>query len=153
MRRPFFAALALTAASSLRAQGAQPPTDLSYVAPVAGSWNYRATATGSEATFSTAAGPQLTIRCTRATRRVAIVKPTSAASATMWVWTSAQAKSVPASFDAASARVTADLAAFDPLLDLIALSRGRVGFSTSGLAALVVPSWGEIARVVEDCRL
>jgi hypothetical protein len=71
----------------------------------------------------------------------------------LWVWTSSQVKSVPAAFDAASARVSAEMAPFDPLLDAIAFSRGRIGFSTSGLAAMVVPPWGEVGRVVEDCRV
>lgn len=39
------------------------------------------------------------------------------------------------------------LAASDPLLDEIAFSRGR--FTVDGL---VLPSWPEPARVVEDCR-
>jgi hypothetical protein len=46
-----------------------------------------------------------------------------------------------------------ELGAYDPLLDAIVSSRGRVGFSTSGLEALVVPPWADIARVIEDCRV
>ena len=43
-------------------------------------------------------------------------------------------------------RVTADLAANDPLLDAIAFSRGRFVVSMPGMAALVVPAWPEAAR-------
>jgi len=144
------AALALAAAQA----GSPVQSNLEYVAPIAGSWSYAATAAGSEATFvTTAAQPQVTIRCTRATRRVSILKLSSAASPTLWVWTSSQSKILPATFDAANARSISELAAYDPLLDAIAASRGRVGFSTSGLSALVVPPWGEIARVIEDCRV
>jgi hypothetical protein len=143
------AALALAAAQA----GTPVQSNLEYVAPVAGSWSYAATPTGSEATFATDAGqPQVTIRCTRATRRVSVVKAASAASPTMWVWTSSQSKVLPATFDAPSASAISELAPYDPLLDAIAASRGRVGFSTSGLTALVVPPWAELARVIEDCR-
>ena len=52
--------------------------DLSTAAPIAGSWVYSQTAGGSEASFLNASAlPQLTIRCTRATRRVTISKPAS----------------------------------------------------------------------------
>jgi hypothetical protein len=148
------AAFALFASSSLFAQGAPVATDLSYANPIGGNWYYAATATGSEATFADPSGrPQLTIRCTRAVRHVTILKPTSAAAPFLWVWTSSRSKNLPATYDAANARVTAELAAFDPLLDEIAASRGRIGFSTSGLAALVVPPWGDVGRVIEDCRV
>jgi len=148
------AALALVAASSLAAPGTPVATDLSYAEPIAGNWTYSASAGGSEATFVDASGrPQLTIRCNRSMRRVAILKPTGSAAPFLWVWTSSQSRNLPASYDAAAARVSAELATFDPLLDAMAASRGRIGFSTSGLATLVVPPWGEVSRVVEDCRV
>jgi hypothetical protein len=148
------AALALLASSSLAAQGAPVATDLSYAQPIAGTWTYAASAGGSEATFANAsAQPQLTIRCTRSVRQITISKAASAAAPFLWVWTSSQSRNLPASYDAASARVGAQLAAFDPLLDAMAASRGRIGFATSGLAALVVPPWGEVGRVIEDCRV
>ena len=45
------------------------------------------------------------------------------------------------------ARLSASFAAFDPLLDALASSRGRVGFSVPASPPLVVPPWAEIARV------
>jgi hypothetical protein len=154
MKYSIAAAFALFASSSLGAQGTPVATDLSYAEPIAGAWSYAATATGSEATFANAgAQPQLTLRCTRATRRITIAKAASTAAPFLWVWTSSQSRNLPAAYDAASARVSADLQAFDPLLDAMAASRGRIGFSTSGLAALVVPPWGDVGRVIEDCRV
>ena len=153
MRFVIAAALALTAAQSPPSDGTPVESNLEYAKPVAGNWIYAAMADGSQATFENASGrPQLTIRCTRSMRRVAILKNASAASPTMWIWTSSQTKSLPATYDAASGRVSAELDAFDPMLDAIVSSRGRIGFSTSGLAALVVPPWAEAARVIEDCR-
>ena len=151
---PILAALALTADPTPNAAGTPLQSNLEYAAPSAGAWNYMPTAGGSETTFADASGqPQLTIRCTRSTRHVAILKPAGAASPSLWIWTSSQSKSVPATFDSAAGRVSSEFGAYDPLLDAIAASRGRIGVSTSGLAALVVPPWAEIGRVIEDCRV
>jgi len=148
------AALALAAAQSPRTDGTPVESNLEYVAPIAGNWTYAPTSDGGEAMFANANGqPQLTIRCTRSTRRVAILENAPAASPSMWIWTSSQSRSLPATYDPASGRVSTDFGAYDPFLDAIASSRGRVGFSTSGLAALVVPPWTEVARVIEDCRV
>jgi hypothetical protein len=49
--------------------------------------------------------------------------------------------------------VSSEFGAYDPLLDAMASSRGRIGISASGLAALVVPPWAEVGRVIEDCRV
>ena len=148
------AALALIAGQSSSGAGTPVQSNLEYSAPIAGNWIYGTAADGSEATFRDSAGQaQLTIRCTRSLRRVTILKNAPSASPSIWIWTSSQTKSLPATYDVSSARVSTDLWAYDPLLDAIGASRGRIGFSTSGLAALVVPPWADVARVVEDCRV
>ena len=148
------AALALAVQSSSAATGTPVASNLEYVAPIAGNWTYAATTDASSATFSNEAGQQqLTIRCTRAVRQVTLIKPAASASPTMWIWTSSQTKNLPAVYDASAAQMSVSFQAFDPFLDSIASSRGRIGFSTSGLAALVVPPWAEVARVIEDCRV
>jgi hypothetical protein len=148
------AAFALIAGSSVNAQTLAPALDLSTTTPIAGSWVYAQTANGSEASFLNASAlPQLTIRCTRATRRITIAKPASAAAPFLTVWTSAQTRALPASFNPATTRISADVTAYDPLLDAIVFSRGRFGVSVSGTMPLVVPAWAEVARVIEDCRV
>ena len=150
MRLPIVAALALTASSSLFAQTT---FDFSNATPVAGDWHYESTATGSESTFNSTAGyPQIWIDCVRATRHVTIARPASVAAPTVNVWTSSATRSVPASFNPATRRLTIDLATYDPLLDAIATSRGRMAFTIGTDPALVVPAWAEVARVIEDCR-
>ena len=150
---PIAAAAALTADATPNVAGAPLASNLEYVMPIDGSWTYAAGGDGSQATFyNSSRQPQLTIQCTRSTRRIALLKP-GAAAPSMWVWTSSQKKSLPASYETASARVRAELPAFDPLLDAMAASRGRIGFSTSGLEALVVPPWSDVGRVIEDCRV
>jgi hypothetical protein len=155
------AALALAAQTSpAPAQSSPPPASVpaqpsvEYLTPIAGNWTYAATATGSESTFSNESGQaQLTIRCTRSTRRVAFLKAATAASPTLSIWTSSQTKVLPATYDTTTARVSADVGAYDSLLDAIASSRGRIGFSVPGAQALVVPPWADVGRVIEDCRV
>jgi hypothetical protein len=48
--------------------------------------------------------------------------------------------------------VEAAVPASDPLLDAMLYSRGRYSIEVAGLERLIVPSWPEPGRVVEDCR-
>jgi hypothetical protein len=121
--------------------------------PIDGSWRYLPTTDGSEATFLNASAiPQVTVRCTRTTREVTISKPAGGAAPFLTVWTNSKTRNLPASFNPATTRISAATSAYDPLLDAIAFSRGRVGFEVSGQPALVVPAWAELTRVIEDCR-
>lgn len=150
MRFSNAAALALAVPSSLAAQAA----DLSIATPISGSWTYATITGGSQATFADASGnPQLWLQCTRATRRVSIARPVIAAAPFLSVWTSSLTRSVPASFNPTTRRLTVDLGAYDTLLDAIVSSRGRVGFTVGMAPPLVVPPWAEAARVIEDCRV
>lgn len=151
MRMAICAALALV---SLSPSVAQSIPDLGTATPIAGNWTYAQATEGSEAVFTNASGyPQLWIHCTRATRRVSIAVPAAAAVPPFLnIWTSSATRSVASSFNAATGRLSLDLANYDPLLDAIASSRGRIGFSVGGQTALVVPAWPEVARVIEDCR-
>jgi len=145
------AAFALLVPDPLAAQTAI--ADLGTATPIAGSWNYSANAMGSEASFlNPSALPQLTIRCTKATRQVTIAKPATAAAATMTVWTSSAVRPVAASFNPLTQRISVSIVSNDPLLDSLAFSRGRIGVTVAGGPSLVVPAWPEVARVVEDCR-
>jgi hypothetical protein len=167
MRLFLAAAFALAAASSLPAQtptatpptvppptaAITPPPDLTYALPIAGNWTFAATSDGSAATFlSPSAMPQLAIRCSRVTRRVSISRAGTVAVPFLNLWTSTLTRSVPASFDPATARITIQLAANDPLLDALAFTRGRFAVYVSGSPALVLPAWPEVIRVIEDCR-
>lgn len=50
------------------------------------------------------------------------------------------------------AAIALRFSAQDPLLDAMAFSRGRFAVEAAGLPPLLVPSWPEISRVIEDCR-
>jgi len=147
MKLQIAAALALFITASAIAQGVSTAT------PIAGDWSYAPAADGSEAAFANGSGSQqLFVHCTRATRRVTIARPAAVAATSMRVWTSSLERSVPSSFNPATGRLTIDLANFDPLLDAIVSSRGRVAFTVGTQPSLVVPPWAELARVIEDCR-
>jgi hypothetical protein len=158
MRIGIAAALALTAASSLDAQTAAPPAaapalDLSTASAMDGSWVYAPQPGGSSATFVNAANqPQLVMTCARASRQVTVSRPASGAAPFILVWTSSETRNLPSSWNPATGRLTASVSAYDRLLDAMAFSRGRIGFSALGLPVLVVPTWAEVGRVVEDCR-
>jgi hypothetical protein len=146
-------ALALAAAQTVAAPAAAPNYGLAQT--VAGTWSYVAVADGSEARFVGAGGiVQLSLRCSRSVRRVTISKPASAPAPSLFVWSSGVSRTLAApGFDAPAGRLNAQLAATDPLLDSLAFSRGRIAVGAGSQPALVVPSWPEVARVVEDCRV
>lgn len=138
-----------------QAAAAVPTSDYSFAQPVGGNWSYAALADGSEARFTGASGQvQLALRCTRTTRRVTISRPASAPAPSLLVWTSSASRTITApGYDAASGRLNVQLAAFDPLLDAMVFSRGRIAVGAGTAPALVVPPWPELARAVEDCRV
>jgi len=149
MRIVIAVALALIAESSAVAQTT---IDLSTATPVTGTWIYSTTADGSEAVFPNGASPQLWVHCTRAIRHVTISKSTTTAAPLLSVWTSSLTKDVASSFNPATGRLTIELTNYDPLLDAISNSRGRIGFAVGPQPPLVVPAWAEAAHVIEDCR-
>jgi hypothetical protein len=154
------AAAALVSAPLAQAQQAAQPAapttanvDPRYASVLPGSWSYSPVTGGTEAVFRDAsARPQLFIRCTRATRGVTISKPASAPASALNVWTSSTSRNLGVRFDPATARISAELATYDALLDAIAYSRGRFAVSASGGPQLVLPAWPEALRPIEDCR-
>ena len=40
----------------------------------------------------------------------------------------------------------------DPLLDAMAVTRGRFAVETTGLSTLYLPPWAEVTRAIESCR-
>ena len=157
MRFAIAAALALPAASSLQAQPAAAPAaapvDLSGATPMDGSWLYAPQPGGTAATFVNAANqPQLVMTCARATRQVTVSRPATGAAPFILVWTSSETRNLPSSWNPATGRLSATVGAYDRVLDAMAFSRGRIGFSALGLPVLIVPTRAEVGRVVEDCR-
>lgn len=146
------AALTLSLAATALAQ-APASVDLDSLQPMAGTWSYRPLAAGSEAAFVDASAVRrMIIRCDRPSRSVSIVRTgVASAAASLSVWASSAARSLPASFQA-SGELVGVVRASDPLLDAIAFSRGRFATAAPGVALAIVPLWPEPVRVIEDCR-
>jgi urea transporter len=155
MLRKFVAALiALAPATAVTAQTVATALDFNTAQVMPGSWGYQSTAGGSMARFVDTAGTaRLVLECTKATRRVSVSLTSSAPAASLSLWTSIASRNMPARFEANAMRVTAELPAYDPLLDAIAFSRARIAVTMPGGVPLVVPSSPEAARTVEDCRI
>ena len=151
-----FAAAAASVTTVAAQAVATAPTarDFSTATAMAGSWTFQTLPGASEARFVDTGGiARLVIRCTKASRQVSFSPTHAAEAASIFVWTSSASRNVPVRFEANAMRVTADFSAFDPLLDAIAFSRGRVAVTIAGGSALVVPAWPEAARTIEDCRI
>ena len=146
------AALAATVATSAAAQAPAAAVNLTTSPLTPGSWSYTTVQGGSEDRFIDAtATARLVIQCNRAARQVKISRISTAAAPNLSLTTGTAARTLPATFEANVFRVTSQLSAHDPLLDAIAFS-GRIGVTMDGAPLLVVPSWPEAARAVEDCR-
>jgi hypothetical protein len=105
-------------------------------APLAeGDWSYA----GQEARFEGPGGVLLALRC-EAGRQIALLRPGAPAGPLTIVTSFGERE------------VAAPLAAADPLFDEIAFSRGRFQVRSADGEALVLPSWPEPARLIEECR-
>ena len=156
MVRSILAALIALAPATVVAQtvGASSGVDFNTVRVAPGSWGYQSMAGGSMARFVDTTGTaRLVLQCTRATRRVSVSLTSATSAPNISLWTSNSTRNLPARFEPNAMRVTAELPAYDALLDAIAFSRGRIAVTMAGGVPLVVPAWPEAARTVEDCRI
>lgn len=115
-----------------------------------GTWTYAQTGNDSAASYGPADAPVFTVRCDKAGRSVSLQRPGASGGGAMSLRTSYGARTLPVTPDAPFANAT--LPARDPFLDGMVFSRGRISVEVAGAPMLVLPSWAEPARVVEDCR-
>lgn len=120
-----------------------PPSNWQALPRSAGTWIYRPLAGGSEAAFHSVGGVQFTLRCTLASRRVSFIRTGAAANLPLTLLTTGGTRVLPAGNAVSS---------YDPLLDLLAFSRGKIGVVAAPASILILPSWAEPARTIEDCR-
>ena len=119
----------------------------------AGTWVYERDARGSRALFGPArADALLVLRCDLGERRMFLSRAGSS-EVPLAIRTSSASRSLAVrATGGALPYVAAALVPTDPLLDAMAFSRGKIAISQPGTPLLVVPSWAEIGRVIEDCR-
>jgi len=119
-----------------------------------GAWSYRADSRGSVALFGVAnADPDFTLRCDKGANAVYLSRHGEARGTGFTIRTSTMTRALPTQGMAGAAGyVGAVLTPEDRLLDAIGYSRGRFVVEAPPLAALALPAWPEVLRVVEDCR-
>lgn len=122
-----------------------------------GDWAYRKDARGSVALFGQPGTNALfVIRCDMAAARLYLSRSGSfpvGQSGQMTIRTSSTARTLSAGNSSeAPPYVAAELLGSDRLLDAMVYSRGKFVVSVRGTDDIIVPTWAEFARVVEDCR-
>jgi hypothetical protein len=130
-----------------------PPPEWSDIPLTPGQWSYRDGVSGSEAVFgSPAIGSAFIVRCDKPSRIVTFVRQGVTTGNTMTVRTSSSRRNLPLSVETNGALPFSPLTASDPFLDDLVFSRGRITVEVPGTPILVIPTWPEPGRVVEDCR-
>ncbi len=110
-----------------------------------GDWRY----SSGTAQFGPPGAALLTLRCDRAGGVVVIGRQGSQPQMRILTGTQQRVLDAPAG---AAGSIEARVPARDPLLDAMAVTRGRFAVESPGQPTLYVPAWPEVARVVEDCR-
>ena len=127
-----------------------PQVDWRQAALTAGDWSWSMEGARSTARYGTA----LVMRCDSRGGTITLMRPGRASQPVPVTVHSSDASRQLSARPAAdgSAMLEIVLPARDPLLDAMAFSRGRFAIETNGLPTLIVPSWPEVSRVIEDCR-
>jgi hypothetical protein len=132
----------------------QPRADWRDIPLTPGSWFYRNEGATSQALFGAAnSEASFIVRCDRARRQVVLSREGITSGNMMTVRTTSGARNFPISIQTEPLPyVWASLNPNDRFLDSIAFSRGSITVEVPGTPMLVIPSWAEPARVIEDCR-
>lgn len=118
-----------------------------------GTWAWRTDARGAVALYG-AVGQEaaLVVRCDRAAQRIYVSRAAATAGQmVLRATTGAQAYAARPT-GGTPPYVAAELGVRDPQLDALAFSRGRFMVQLAGAADVIVPSWPELTRVIEECR-
>jgi hypothetical protein len=121
-----------------------------------GDWFYRTEGNWSLALFGgEETEADFILRCERGRGAIRLAfAGTAAGTVTMRIRTETMTRILPvqADDDAPLPYLVAILPARDPLLDAMALTKGRFAVEIEGGDTLYLPSWAEVTRVIEDCR-
>ncbi|MEE4288382.1 MAG: hypothetical protein V2J14_03350 [Erythrobacter sp.] len=120
-----------------------------------GDWEYSRLASGSQAVFGNGdPATSLIVSCVMPERRVTLTRPIdTGAQRVMRIRTETVTRDLTAtSAPGGTPATVASLDARDPLLDAMAITKGRFAVGLEGARTLYVPAWVEVSRVIEDCR-
>ena len=119
-----------------------------------GDWIYRQDDRGSLALFGTPnADAVVTLRCDKARQRIYLARAGSGSGSIVIRSSSMMKEFVGAPTGGALPFIATEIMPRDPILDAMIFSRGRIALEVTGQMPLAIPSWPEIGRVVEDCRV
>ena len=119
----------------------------------AGNWIYRQDERGSIALFGVAnTDATVTLRCDRARQRIFLARAGAGAGRMVIRSSSAKKEFAGQPTGGAEAYIATEIMPRDSILDAMIFSRGRIAIDVEGQTPLAIPTWSEIARVVEDCR-
>lgn len=118
----------------------------------AGRWRYVPGKPVSASRYGDGTATVWTVQCDSAARRVTLMR--SGTTNELVITTSSRTARFPAGHidDHGVAMSAVVLNATDAFLDEMLFSRGRIAVESAGLSSLAIPTWGEPARAVEDCR-
>jgi hypothetical protein len=118
-----------------------------------GDWTYRRDNQGSVGSFGAPGqNTKVSLRCDVQNRRVYLAQEATAGRR-MVIRTSSSSKEFATRAAGTNpVYVTAEIQPTDAILDAMAFSRGRILLETDGQQPVILPSWAEITRIVEDCR-
>ncbi len=120
-----------------------------------GDWSYRAESDGGIALYGESASEtRFSIDCDRGAGQVVLTRAGQAqGQVAMTIRTETTDRTLAArSSGSGQPTVTASVSARDPLLDAMAITRGRFAVEVPGLSTVYLPPWAEVARVIEECR-
>ncbi len=120
-----------------------------------GDWSYRSEGSNTVALYGESqSGAKFSMQCDPSGKHITLFRSGIAnPNASMRIMTETTERSLVAQGgNGPSPQVRTTIRASDPLLDAMALTKGRFAVETSGLPTLYVPAWGEVTRVIEDCR-
>lgn len=141
-------------AAPIPAPAPRPTADWRDAPLTAGAWRWSNASGQSTASFGLVGQPPLVTLTCAARGTIQLTQAGSAGGATPIAVTTSGG-SFPLMSDPAVpgvAGVTVTLPARAPVLDAIAYSRGRFVIEVAGTAPSYLPTWPEVARVIEDCR-
>ncbi|MEP0391601.1 MAG: hypothetical protein ABJ205_13355 [Erythrobacter sp.] len=121
-----------------------------------GTWSYSDEPSETLALYGVGEDYRFIVRCDKSTRQIGLARAAENASAStrvMEISTETTKRSLTAAPITGTGRLVAvQLAARDPLLDAMAITKGRFAVGVEGERTLYLPAWAEVTRVIEDCR-
>lgn len=120
-----------------------------------GNWFYRSATGGSIALYGEAqTDARFSLRCDTSARSITLSRAGDAASAVpMRILTETAERTLNAQpIRGELPGVAVSVQPRDPILDAMALTKGRFAVETAGMPTLYLPAWAEVTRVIEDCR-